>query len=154
MFVPQITRVESPPRASASEVSGFRLENVASDRGSFVGIPFSSTKIRLLWLGVELKASEWISPRLDETGGAPELPQAREDLRKRPLLLLGASDRRLFALRVGLELDTYLIGEDSITTSADTRVRVIQTYRQPPDVQHEVWGQDRPYCWMAAAAVN
>lgn len=154
MFVPQITRVESPPRASASEVSGFKLENVASDRGSFVGIPFSSTKIRLLWLGVELNASEWISPRLDETGGAPELPQAREDLRKRPLLLLGASDRRLFALRVGLELDTYLMGDDSIPMLANICVRVVQTYRPLPDAQHEVWDQDRPYCWMAAVVVN
>ena len=66
-----------------------------------------------------------MSPRLDETGGAPELPQAREDLTKRPLLLLGASDRRLLALRVGLELETYLIGDDSITILADIRVKAV-----------------------------
>ena len=113
MLVPQMTRVESPPSASASEVSGFKLEKVASDPGSLVGIPFSATKIRLLWFGVEPNASLWISPRRDETGGTPELPKPREDLTKRPLLLLGASDRRLLALRVGLELDTYRIGEDS-----------------------------------------
>ncbi len=34
MFVPQITLVESPPIASASEVSGFKFEKVASEAGS------------------------------------------------------------------------------------------------------------------------
>lgn len=60
MFVPHITRVESPPSASASDVSGFRFEKVASEPGSpsATGIPFSPTKMRLLRLGVDPNASE------------------------------------------------------------------------------------------------
>jgi len=60
IFVPQMTRVELPPRASASEVSGCIFEKVASDCGSpsFTGMPLASTNSLRRRLGVDPKASE------------------------------------------------------------------------------------------------
>jgi hypothetical protein len=63
IFVPHITRVESPPSASASEVSGFRFEKVASEPGSPTGMPSSPTNIRRRCAGVDANASECMSPR-------------------------------------------------------------------------------------------
>src|SRR5271163_2903284 len=64
-LVPQMNRVEPPPSASASEVSGLRLEYVASEPGSplAIGIPSSPTKMRRRLDGVEPNTSEWMSPR-------------------------------------------------------------------------------------------
>lgn len=96
MFVPQIMRVDEPPSTSASEVFGSRLEKVAaSELGtpSRTGNPFSSTKTRRRRAEPEPDASEWISPRLDAL--CVELPCSLgpDDRTKRPLLLLGISDR-------------------------------------------------------------
>jgi hypothetical protein len=93
MFVPQITRVESPPSMSASDVAGLRFENVASDRGSpsfRTGMPSSPTKMRLRRAGVDGKASECMSPRRDDIRGTPEDDRGpRSDRTNSPLLLLG-----------------------------------------------------------------
>lgn len=94
MFVPHIILVDEPPIASASDVFGSRLEKVAASEPvapSRTGTPFSSTKIRRRRLGVALKISECISPRLELLSA--EAPGA-EDLgvrTKRPLLLVGIS---------------------------------------------------------------
>jgi hypothetical protein len=108
MFVPQMTRVDSPPNASASEVPGFKFEKVASDRGSpplATGMPSSPIKMRLRRAGVEAKASEWISPRRDDMRGTPDESIVRSERTNKPLLLLGTSDRISLPLRGGLELE-------------------------------------------------
>lgn len=95
ILVPQITRVDSPPNASASEVPGLTFENVASERGSpeaATGMPLSSTKIRLRRAGVDAKASECMSPRRDDIRGTPEESVVLSERTKRPLLLLGTSE--------------------------------------------------------------
>jgi len=59
IFVPQIILVDEPPIASASDVFGSRLENVAGSEGpSRTGTPCSSTKRRRLLAGVAPKTSE------------------------------------------------------------------------------------------------
>ena len=61
MFVPQIVLVDWPPMASASEVFGPMLENVAASELTLVsatGTPFSSTKSRRRRPGVDPNTSE------------------------------------------------------------------------------------------------
>ncbi len=108
--MPQMTRVDTPPRASASEVLGSALEKVAASEfcpSSRTGSPFSSTNKRRRRFGVVPRTSECMSPRLEtlsaEAPGAPD----RDDRTNRPLLL-GISDlccAAPLALRVGLELE-------------------------------------------------
>jgi len=105
MFVPHMTRVDEPPNTSASDVSGLRLEKVASESGSATGTPFSPTKMRLRRPGVDGKASEWMSPLRVEICGVADKPSDLPDWTNRPLLLVGA------LLRAGLEL--YRTGDDS-----------------------------------------
>lgn len=96
MLVPQIILVDEPPRASASEVLGSRFENVAASEfgiSSRTGSPFSSTNRRRRLLDEVPRVSECMSPRLEAlTVDAPG-PEEREERTKRPLLLLGMSDR-------------------------------------------------------------
>lgn len=113
MLVPHITLVEDPPSTSASEVSGFTFEKVASEPGSaspLKGIPFSPTKTLRLFRAA--KFSEWIS-LLREVN----LSDAEPVLRNIPLLLEGASDRICCDL-AGLELGSYRRGDDSPTLRA------------------------------------
>lgn len=111
MFVPHITLVDAPPSTSASEVSGFTFEKVASETGSvspLTGIPSSPTKTLLLFEPVPpVNVSDWISLLREVT-----LPEVGPDRRNRPLLLDGASDLICCDLE-GLELGSYLRGEDS-----------------------------------------
>lgn len=90
MVVPQIILEEEPPMASASEVFGSTLENVAGSEAC-TGFPFSSTKSRRRRLGVEPNMSECISPRRELF--RPEVPGAadRDDRTKSPLELVGTS---------------------------------------------------------------
>lgn len=113
IFVPHITLVDAPPSTSASEVSGLTFEKVASESGwpsPLTGTPSSPTKTLLLF--EPAKVSEWIS-LLREVN----LPEAGPDRRNRPLLLDGASDLLCCDLE-GLEVGSYLRGEDSPTLGA------------------------------------
>ena len=100
--------VDEPPIASASDVLGSRLENVAGSDAA-TGLPDSSTKSLRRRFGVEPKTSEWISPRRElfnaEAPGAPE----RLDRTKSPLELEGISGCRVPLActepRPGLELE-------------------------------------------------
>ena len=85
-FVPQTYRVERPPKRSASEVLGSRLENVAASEPPLaIGIPFSSTKSLLRWpLLLGSRRSELMSCRLSlALVGAPASPERT----KRPVEL-------------------------------------------------------------------
>ena len=123
MLVPQMILVDEPPRASASEVLGSKFENVAASElgiSSRTGKPFSSTKSRRRLLDDGPRESECMSPRLEALTVEAPGPVDREDRTKRPLLLLGMSDRCCagplrppFNPRVGLELEAYRIGDES-----------------------------------------
>lgn len=85
-LVPQITLVEPPPSASASDVSGAAFEKVASERSSesLVGTPSSPTNILRLAEDAVGNVSECISPRRVAILSV-------SDLKNSPLLLDGAS---------------------------------------------------------------
>lgn len=88
--------VDEPPRASASEVLGSRFENVAASEfgiSSRTVSPFSSTKSRCRLFDEGPRESECMSPRLEALRVDAPGPEDREDRIKRPLLLLGMSDR-------------------------------------------------------------
>ena len=95
MLVPQMILVDEPAIASASEVLGSALEKVcASDSGApfATGFPFSSTNSRCRLPGCDPKMSECISPRRELFNAeVPDL-DARDEGRKRALLLDGASE--------------------------------------------------------------
>ena len=105
-LVPQMTLDELPPRTSASEVSGFKLENVAASDGgaSCTDMPFSSTKSLRRRAELDPRIPEWMSLRLWRAAVSDGPP--REDRTKSALLLLRMSFARCaFAARVGLELE-------------------------------------------------
>lgn len=119
-FVPQMQSVELPPIACASEVVGSKFENdgasVSSGGTSLIIRPLSSIKIRLLARGV-FRLSEVTSP-LRELLTADPGPWDREERTKRPLLSLGMLVWGSLAnVLPGLELASYLIGDESVIVS-------------------------------------
>lgn len=115
--VPQTTAWLAPPRAFASDVVGSLFPNVpVSDGASRTTRPASSRRTCLGGcIALEKLKSEWMSPRTAEPRGGP-------DLTKRPLLSLRRSECGGRIVRVGLELGSYRIGEDSARGVSSVRL--------------------------------
>lgn len=112
ILLPQIIVESWPASASASDVPGSRLENVAAfELGGFlIGRPLSSTWSCLRLGVVPPGRSDDISPRLSRARTRPDAEAPTNKLLEE---LAGCDDLAAFLARVGLELETYRMGDDS-----------------------------------------